>query len=168
MSGYSKKAPKAATPSNQSEPLFELPTVIRMLPLVRRIAQDILAIHGELRQLRKECRQLDQNRRDLAWPERQRRYQLQESISTTEKRARGYIHELEGLGVAVVDPKTAQLGFPTIVNGKLAFFSWLPTEESVTFWHYDRDESRRRAVPEAWYQPITPTRTASPTPRKKG
>jgi hypothetical protein len=164
MSGYSKKAPKAATSDNHSEPLFELTTVIRMLPLVRRVAEDILSIQGELRQLRAESEQLDRQRHTLAWPERQRRYQLHELISTTERRARGYVHELENLGVAVVCPKTAQLGFPTIVNGKLAFFSWLPTEDTVTFWHYDHDEARRRPVPEAWYKPIT-TRS---TPRRKG
>jgi len=164
MSGFSKKAPKAAKPSNQSEPLFELPTVIRMLPLVRKVADDILAIQTELRGLRVECDRLDRQRHDLAWPERQRRYQLHDTISATERRARGFVHELENLGVAVMDPKTAQLGFPTIVNGKLAFFSWIPGEESVTFWHYDRDETRRRQVPEAWYKPI-PQRSST---RRKG
>jgi len=165
MSGFSKKAPKAAAPSGPSEPLFELPTVIRMLPLVRKVAEDILGVQAELRQLRNECRDLDQNRRELAWPERQRRYQLHEAIATTERRARSYVQELEGLGVAVVDPKAAQLGFPTIVNGKLAFFSWVPGEDSVTFWHYERDEIRRRPVPEAWYKPI-PQRSSPP--RRKG
>jgi hypothetical protein len=165
MSGFSKKAPKASKSASQSEPLFELPTVIRMLPLVRRVAEDILSIQGDLRKLRFEVQALDEQRRDLPWPVRQRRYQLHETISATERRARGYVHELEGLGVAVMDSKTAQLGFPTIVNGKLAFFSWLPGEDTVTFWHYDREEVRRRPVPEAWYKPI-PQRTS--TPRRKG
>ena len=67
-------------------------------------------------------------------------------------------------GVAVIDVATAQVGFPTIVNNKLAFFSWLPGEETVSHWHYDNDFDHRRPVPEAWYQPL-PVRTSL---RRKG
>lgn len=166
MSGFSKKASQASKSAGKADPLFELPTVIRMLPLVRTITADILGVHEELRKLRAECVQLDRFRNDLAWPERQRRYALHDTIRDSERRGRQLVHELEHLGIAVVDTKSAQLGFPTIVNGKLAYFSWLPGEDNVTFWHYDKDESRRRPVPEAWYAPLAAA--AKPSPRRKG
>lgn len=164
MSGFSKKASQAAKPASKSEPLFELPTVIQMLPLVKRIAADLLSTRDELIRLRGEAVRLDRDRRELTWPERRHRYSLHDTISDTERRARGYVNELESLGVAVIDVATAQLGFPTIVNNKLAFFSWVPGEESVNQWHYDRDETRRRPVPEAWYKPLTQRAAA----RRKG
>jgi hypothetical protein len=164
MSGYPKKAPQAEKPSSRTEPLFELPTVLKMLPLVRRIAADLLESHSELNGLRDESGRLSRQRRDLPWSERKRRYLVQDTLSDVERRLRGYINEFEALGIAVIDLETAQLGFPTIVNNKLAFFSWLPSEESVTFWHYDRDEGRRRPVPEAWYKPLPQRQSA----RRKG
>lgn len=164
MSGFSKKASQASKSAHKTDVLFELPAVIKMLPLVRQIAGDLSEAHVELRRLRVECRQLDRDRHNLAWPERQRRYALHDSIHAAERRVKGLAHELDGLGVSVVDSKAVQLGFPTIVNGKLAFFSWLPGEETVSFWHYDRDGDRRRPVPEAWYQPLA----ARPPAKRKG
>lgn len=164
MSGFSKKASQAEKPSSRTEPLFELPTVLKMLPLVRRIASDLLETQAEIGGLRDECGRLERQRRDLPWNERRRRYLVQDTLSDVERRLRGYVNELESLGIAVVDMETAQLGFPTIVNNKLAFFSWLVSEETVSFWHYDRDEGRRRPVPEAWYKPL-PQRQST---RRKG
>jgi hypothetical protein len=164
MSGFPKKASQAAKPSGRVEPLFELPTVIRMLPLVKRIASDLLETRAELRTLRHEGKRLDRQRHDLSWPERRRRYLVHETISDVERRAKSIVNELETLGVAVIDGATAQLGFPTIVNNKLAFFSWLPGEDSVSRWHYDNDFANRRQVPEAWYEPL-PVR---PSVRRKG
>lgn len=164
MSGFSKKVSPAEQPSGQSEPLFELPTVIKMLPLVSRIAADLLSNREEVIRLRAEHLRLERQRRDLSWPERRHRYLVQDSLADAEKRLRGLINELESLGVAVIDGDTAQLGFPTIVNNKLAFFSWLPGEETVANWHYDGDETRRRPVPEAWYKPLPQMKPA----RRKG
>lgn len=154
MSGFPKKASQAAKQTGRTEPLFELPTVIKMLPLVRQIAADLTASRVELVKFRSEGDRLDRQRHDLTWPERQRRYAVHDSINEAERRVRSLVNELENLGVVVIDVSTAQLGFPTIVNNKLAFFSWLPGEESVGHWHYDDDFSRRRPVPEAWYKPL--------------
>lgn len=164
MSGFPKKASQAPKSSGKTEPLFELPTVIKMIPLVRRIAADMLLAQNELRRLYGETESLDRHRRDLSWPERNRRYQLHDSIEGVERRLRSYVVELESLGVAVMDLTSAQLGFPTIVNNKLAFFSWLPGEETIGHWHYDHDEARRRPVPEAWFKPLP----RSSTLRRKG
>jgi hypothetical protein len=162
MSGYSKKTAQAFRPPGPNEPLFELPTVIKMLPLVRKIADDLLAGRKQLAELRSIQSRLERHRKDLSWPERRHRYQVQDSLVEADKRLRSLTTELESLGIAIVDRATAQLGFPTIVNNRLAFFSWIPGEETVTFWHYDGEESRRRPIPEAWYQPLPLAKPAVP------
>ena len=63
MSGYSKKASQAEKPSSRTEPLFELPTVLKMLPLVRRIASDLLDTQVEINGLQDECSRLERQRR---------------------------------------------------------------------------------------------------------
>ena len=57
--------------------------------------------------------------------------------------------ELEVLGVALVDPETGRVGFPTIVNERPAFFSWQPGEETLKYWHFG-SELVRRAIPASW------------------
>lgn len=159
MNGFSKKASRPAKPSSKTEPLFELPVVCRMLPLIQRIAQEIADTEHRLGILRGEQDRLERQRRNLEWPERKRRYQIQEEITDADKRRRNAVSELEGLGVALVDGELGLVGFPTIVNNKLAFFSWMLGEDTVKFWHYGGDEGRRRTIPDSWSRQ-TPARAA--------
>ena len=41
--------------------------------------------------------------------------------------------ELDDLGVALVDGEAGQVGFPTIVNNRRAFFSWRADDEGIDF-----------------------------------
>ena len=84
MSGFSKKASQAEKPSSRSEQLFELPTVLKMLPLVSRIARDLLESQHEIHGLRDESARLERIRRNLPWTERKRRYLVQETLSDAE------------------------------------------------------------------------------------
>ena len=88
MSGFSKKASQAEKPSSRTEPLFELPVVLKMLPLVRRIAQDLLETQREINGLQDECCRLERQRHDLPWNERRRRYLVQDTLSDVERRLR--------------------------------------------------------------------------------
>ena len=151
MSGYSKRASNASHKSGKAELVLDLPTVNKMLPLVQRIVADLIAAEGELGPLLWEREGLERNRRTLDWPERQRRYQVDEDVRTVEKRRKALAAELEGLGVAVIDAVHGRVGFPTIVNGKAAFFSWEPGETEIGYWHFQSDE-RRRPVPPSWLQ----------------
>jgi len=93
---------------------------------------------------------LDRNRRELSWPERQRRYFLQEESARLEQKRTDAVGELKVLGVQVIDPAHGRVGFPTIVNTKAAFFSWLPGEDDVNYWHFAGDVERRRPIPASW------------------
>ncbi|HMF14232.1 MAG TPA: DUF2203 family protein [Gemmataceae bacterium] len=121
----------------------------RMLPLVQRIVEDIVSRRQQVARLAPEKRRLDRLRRTLAWPERARRYCLQEQISDLERELDEESAELEVLGVALFDADRGQVGFPTMVNNRRAFFSWRPGEEELRSWHF-AGESLRRPVPISW------------------
>ncbi len=57
------------------------------------------------------------------------------------------------LGVVVLDPEIARLGFPTMVNNRKAFFSWAPGEDGIHSWHF-ADETQCRPIPPAWIEEI--------------
>jgi hypothetical protein len=121
----------------------------RMLPLVHRIVADLLQLRRHLASLLPEKERLDRKRRLLAWPERRRRYGLQEEITQAEQDQTLALAELESLGLAIVDAERGQIGFPTMVNNRRAFFSWRPGEESIQFWHFAEDVERR-SIPPMW------------------
>jgi hypothetical protein len=121
-----------------------------MLPLVRHIVTDLLEAEKQLVALLWEQEGLDRDRRNLSWPERQRRYFLQDEVTRLDQKRRDSVAELEGLGVSVIDAAHGRVGFPTIVNAKPAFFSWQPGEDDVGFWHFASDSTRRRPIPVSW------------------
>jgi hypothetical protein len=92
---------------------------------------------------------LDRHRRELVWTERSRRYALQEQIAEEERNAVQASSELDGLGLVLIDAELGQVGFPTMVNNRKAFFSWRPGEELISFWHFV-DDTERRAIPTSW------------------
>jgi hypothetical protein len=121
----------------------------RMLPLVQRIVVDIVNHRHALAKLAPEKVRLDRERRQLAWPERARRYRLQEEISLLEHELDEECTELDALGVALFDADRGYIGFPTLVNNRRAFFSWRAGEDDLRSWHF-AGESLRRPVPVSW------------------
>jgi hypothetical protein len=131
--------------------LFSLPAVQRLLPLVQRIVADLRASHDNIERMLPERENLDRHKRELAWPERSRRYQLREEIALAERSYSELQSELEGLGVSIHDANTGRVGFATIVNNQPAFFSWEPTDQSLCHWHF-AEEKVLRPIPATWFQ----------------
>jgi hypothetical protein len=150
MNGYPKRASRPSRSQERSGIVLDLPTVRKMLPLVRHIVGDLLDVEQKLTALLWEQEGLDRNRRTLTWPERQRRYFILDEVTRNEQRRKGAVAELKELGVIVLDAAHGRVGFPTIVNTKPAFFSWRPGEEEVGFWHFAGDDDRRRPIPVSW------------------
>jgi hypothetical protein len=136
-----------------SDTILNWATACRMLPLVRHIVDDLISCHRRLTEILPEKDRLDRRRRSLAWPERSRRYALQEQMAVEEHNALQAQAEMEGLGLALIDFDHCQVGFPTMVNNRKAYFSWRPGEEAISFWHF-ADDIDRRLIPASW------TRTA--------
>jgi hypothetical protein len=126
-----------------------------MLPLVRRIAADVVGLYERLTRLQPERERLERRRRDLAWPDRARRYQLQDEAAAAEKERLAAAAELDALGVALLHAPTGLVGFPTVVNDRPAYFSWKPGEDALAFWNY-ADDLVRRPVPHEWTRPPAP------------
>jgi hypothetical protein len=124
-----------------------------MLPLVGRIAADVVQLHDRLARLRPEKDRLDRMRRTLAWPDRARRYQLQEETAAALKELQDATAELDVLGVVLLHGPAGIVGFPTMVNDRPAYFSWQPGEEKLGFWNY-ADDLVRRPVPASWTRPV--------------
>jgi hypothetical protein len=122
---------------------------VRMLGLVRSIVHDIQTHHRRLAQLRPEKARLDRLRHTLAWPQRSRRYRLQEEIDVAEVRLTEALAELDTLQVAILNRGEGLIGFPTLVNDRRAFFSWRPEEETLQYWQF-AGEGARRPIPSAW------------------
>lgn len=120
-----------------------------MLPLVGRIARDVVRYHRQLATLQPERGRLDRARHGLDWPGRARRYQVQEEIVALEKDLLAALAELEALGLSLLDGPNGLVGFPTLVNDRRAYFSWQLGEESLEFWNYAGD-TIRRPVPASW------------------
>ena len=150
MNGSTENAAYDAPEKRSSgDRLINLGTARRMLPLVRRIVEDVLACQQRLAVLRPEQDGLDRARRTLGWPQRARRYALREEISELELKHQQNLAELSFLGIVLLVPEEGRVGFPTLVNNRHAFFSWLPGEECVQHWHFD-GEDVRRTIPQAW------------------
>jgi hypothetical protein len=153
MSGFTEpRASGASERSDRQGIVFAWAACVARLPLVRCIARDVIQTHEQLARLRPEVAQLDRQRRTLAWPERSRRYQLQEEIASWEGSLAGLEAELEQLGLTLLDGPTGTVGFPTIVNDRQAYFSWEPGEEEIAFWSY-QGEAVRNPIPAHWTKP---------------
>src|SRR5438093_12286457 len=102
MSGFTENtANDASEQPDRQERFIYLATAQRMLPLVRRVVTDLVQHGRRLAELRPEQERLDRHRRDLAWPERARRYELREAIALSEQIVQEANAELEVLGVVL-------------------------------------------------------------------
>lgn len=151
MSPISNTGPSAPNKSGRQETVLTLTMARQMIPLIQRIIQDILSTREDLNRLIPEQERLEKERRSLNWPERVRRYHLQDDITAVEKQHRQALEELDNLGVTLVDQARGQIGFPTLVNDRRAFFSWKPGEEKLKFWHF-WGEKLRRPIPASWFK----------------
>ncbi len=163
MNGFPKRASNPSRASKGSGIVLDLPTVSKMLPLVQQVVADLLRVEHDLGTLLWEQEGLDRDRGQLSWPERKRRYFVQDEITGLERKRKELKSELEGLGVKVIDSAHGRVGFPTIVNTRPAYFSWQPGETEVAYWHFAGDHAKRRAIPASWLKE-TPLASA---PRRK-
>ncbi len=153
MSGFTENRASDASERPGGEPVvLTWGAAGAMLPLVGRIAEDVVRCHDRLARLQPERDRLDGLRRSLAWPDRARRYALQEETAAADKELQETTTELEALGVALLHGPTGLVGFPTVVNDRPAYFSWRPGEAKLAYWNY-ADDLLRRPVPEAWMRP---------------
>jgi hypothetical protein len=131
--------------------VFNLNVAYRMLPLVKRVVDDILIDRKALAAMEPERARLDRQKRDLVWQERQRRYQVHAEVANVEQHLQDALDELRDLGVTVLDQAAGQVGFPTLVNDMRAYFTWQPGEETLISWQF-AEETGSRPIPQVWWK----------------
>lgn len=144
-----KKPARAAKNKKATANLFLLSQADTMLPLVSHITEEIQARWQRLVELEKEQIDLERRKRDLNWPERSRRYSVNDEITAEQNKLRDSVLELEDLNVILVDPVVGEAAFPTQVQGRKAYFVWRVGADSVKWWCF-ANEPQRRVIPESW------------------
>lgn len=134
---------------------FNLAQAERMLPLVAHVTEDLQARWDRIAKLEKEQADLDRRRLKLSWPERARRYDLNDEIALERRGLNEDMSELELLEVVLADPTHGEIAFPTIIQGKRAFYVWRVGSETVNWWCY-ANEPQRHAIPAAWHKKALP------------
>lgn len=149
MSNSSHRATQPPGKSRRKNVVLDLATARQMLPLVRHIVAEIVEHQLKLDRLLPERELLDQSRRGLDWTGRQRRYSIQDDITRTEATLTGALHELDALGLTLVNPHAGEVDFPTKINGRPAAFAWQHGEETLGHWRYTGEDFRRQ-IPADW------------------
>jgi hypothetical protein len=156
MNDTPRRAFGASAKTKRKDLNLDLPTARQMLPLVQSIVRDIVSRRSDLNRLHPEQENLERNRRELSWGERERRYHIQDEIVAAEGAYKQAVSELRDLGLSLVDVTSGRVAFPTRINGRPAVFTWQPGEDNVQYWSYE-DEELRRPIPSEWV-PGTPLR----------
>jgi len=150
MSGWAEhRAFEAPQEVESREPEFTLDVARRMVALVQRVVRDLLHTQARLTVLRAEQRCLERQRRNLPWPDRRRRYQLDEEVAEQAENRRDLLAELEVLGVVLCDRRAGRIGFPTKINNRRAYFIWQPGDATIRHWRFARDKTLR-TIPSTW------------------
>ncbi len=115
--------------------LFELNKARKMLPLVRSITNDLANDF-------KELRTQGAKRQELKNPD----MALEERMEDLSRRVEAQLQELVDLGVVIRDLELGIVEFPTLMQGKPAYFCWSPKDGTITSWHL-QNSGKRQSLP---------------------
>lgn len=146
MNSTSRGESSARCWTRSAVPVFDYSLACQAIPLIRRIARDIVNRNDLLRASREELRQRSQGNAVLT---PRQRFQLEDAVRELRAQLRSLIDELHRVGVTLLDPSLGEVGFPTIVNGSLAYLVYRTTDDAVQSWRY-RDQRRLRPLPVHW------------------
>ncbi len=119
--------------ANDVEPMprtFTLHSANRALVLVRKIVADLVAEYARVLEFQ-EIVELEAGYDGAPGLPAELRNEFRDAVD----RVRGYIHELDAVGVEVRDFEHGQIDFPARLNGRDICFCWRLAEDTVQFWH---------------------------------
>ena len=108
---------------------FDLDQAGRALVLVRRIVADIVADYPRMIEMQ-EILELEQRYGSVEYIQ-----QVQEEMAAVAERLRGYIEELDAIGVEVRDFARGLVDFPARIGGRDVCFCWQFGEKDIRYWH---------------------------------
>lgn len=128
-----------STATASSTRLVTLLDANRMLPLVRRIVEDIVAVHQSMTEREARLRRCTSRGAGLSPGVTPMHREELEAFEETIDEQRGilahYINELTDLGVLLKAIDVGGVSFPAVYRGRLVFLSWKLGEESIGHWH---------------------------------
>lgn len=147
MSRSSRDSRRISRTSRSVQMVFDVALASEALPLVRRIVADIAEYKRRLTQAQTERRRIQLSREERS--NSRRRFSLDDSIRELRSELRNVIDELHHVGAMLLDPVSGEVGFPTIVNGSLAYLVYRAEEDKIAHWRY-RDQAKLRPLPAHW------------------
>ena len=119
----------------------------RMLPLVSRIADDIVATYADVNR----AIQAFETERPKAEADETRMPILRErdqAVTTALDRLQTLIYEIEDLGGTVKDHEHGKVDFYGEIDGEIVYLCWQRGEDRIAFFHgLEESTGRRRPIP---------------------
>ena len=118
-----------------------------MLPLVARIADDIVATYADVNRALQafEDEKVRAEADESRLPELRRR---DEEVANVLDRFQGLIEEVEALGGTVKDYERGLIDFYGEVDGEIVYLCWQRGETELRYWHrLEEGTGSRRALP---------------------
>ncbi|MCS6851417.1 MAG: DUF2203 domain-containing protein [Gemmataceae bacterium] len=122
----------------------------RMLPLVRRIVQDIVDLAVELRERHERLQRLtpQDSRVRLSPSHAEEVAHAQAELERGQERMQELIGELTELGVELKDYFLGLVDFPSLMDGREVYLCWKLGEPEVAHWHdLDKGFAGRQKLP---------------------
>lgn len=108
----------------------------KMLPLVRRIAMEMLELNRCISNQREQIRGIDELPQTIAHADYQDELaDIRSSLREAEERFEDCRRELAELGLETHLPFDGAIDFPSVLNRRRVQLCWLPDEERVEYWH---------------------------------
>jgi hypothetical protein len=127
--------------------IFTCDEANQMLPLVARIADDIVATYVEVNQALKAY----EDEKVLAAKDPSRESELRRrdaEVGEVLERFQGLIQEIEALGGTVKDYEQGFIDFYGDIGGEIVYLCWSRGEKTLSHWHrLEEGYSKRRELP---------------------
>lgn len=122
--------------TEKSNVTFTAATATKMLPLVRRIVDDLLRLDGSIKAQREQLRGVDQWVATIDQPDYQDELSdIRQSLVNDQQRFDFCMGELTSLGLSPHLPFNGAIDFPAEISRRHVRLCWQPGEEQVSYWH---------------------------------
>jgi hypothetical protein len=123
----------------------------RMLPLVSRIAEDIVTTYADVNRALQSFEGVKQQLEKDGGDDPVREQELRErdaEVAAVLDRFQGLIEEIEALGGTVKDYERGFVDFYGEVDGEIVYLCWQRGEDHISHWHRLEDGfSKRKPLP---------------------
>ena len=120
----------------ESEKQFTPGRATKMLPLIRRIVADMVAINQSIQRQKEQLEGIDALPSTIEHSNYQEELRdIRSSLADDEARLQECVSELASLGVTPHLPIDGSVDFPATLNRRAVSLCWHPDDDAVRFWH---------------------------------